>query len=461
MVTNTLSPPVQQPAQSRVDSILRAHLRSMSNEERVEFINSLSPEQAQALYYDWELWARDKQIEPEEPWTLWLIKAGRGFGKGRAGSETTRKYAESGVVSHIGLIGPTAADARDVMLGLNPESSGLLNICPPWNKPLYEPSKRRCIWPNGVVATLYSAEEPERLRGPEHDFVWADEPAAWPNGEAVLSNMLFGLRRGVSKAIFTTTPKPSPFFRSLMKLPGIIVTEGSTYENTALSATAIERYRSQYEGTRLGRQELYGQLLVDNPDALWTEEMINVDRITEEEYLTKIDRGLIQIKRTVVAIDPAVTATTASNETGIITCAIDNQKPRPHAYVLRDSSMVGRPDQWARRAIRDYHYFEADRLIAEVNNGGDLVQNTIANVDRRVAYADVRASKGKILRAEPISALYERHQVHHVGSFALLEQQMTDYPDENSKSSPDRLDALVWALTNLMLGKNSGKFLSF
>lgn len=432
--------------------------------KRIELIQSLDPEETLRLYYDWDVWVLQHQLEPLD-WALWVIKAGRGSGKTRTGAETVRKYREAKRANHIALVGPTAADARDVMLGMNPESSGLLQVCPPWNKPIYEPSKRRAIWPDGGVATLYSAEEPDRLRGPEHDFGWGDEPAAWPDGDDVLLNLMMGLRQGEAKAIFTTTPRPTAFMRKLLHMEGVVVSEGTMRDNPFLADEARKRIIAMYAGTRLGLQEIEGRLLVDNPDALWTYEMIENDRISIKDFAEAIAPALhakptITITRTVVAIDPAVTSNKKSNETGIIVACIDNQKPS-HAYILRDATLVARPEQWAEKAVSIYKEYGADRAIGEVNNGGDLIESVLRNQDSSISYATVRATKGKMLRAEPISALYEKHRVHHIGSFPQLEQQMTEY-DGNPKTSPDRFDALVWALTYLQINnKSGGKFFSW
>lgn len=335
------------------------------------------------------------------------------------------------------------------MLGLNPDSSGIMQVCPPWERPEYQPSYRRAVWPNGAVATLYSAEEPERLRGPQHDFAWGDEPASWMKGEEVLSNIQFGLRRGLAQLILTGTPKPTPLIRKLVRNPEVVITRGTMYDNPTLTPSAVQRLREQYEGTRLGRQELGGELLDDNPDALWTYDMIDQDRIKPLEYAKAVTRGDIQIGRGVVAVDPAVSANKNSNETGIIYGHIDRKKPA-HLYVVADATVGGvRPEAWAKAAIKTYKYYEADRVVGEVNNGGDLVEANLRNFDRSVSYKQVRATKGKILRAEPVSALYEQHRVHHVGNFPQLEDQMTEY--DGTQSSPDRLDALVWMATELIV----------
>lgn len=373
---------------------------------------------------------------------------GRGWGKTLTGAQTVRQYVEQKRAQHVALVAPTAADARDVMLGLDPDSSGLLKVCPPWMRPTYEPSKRRAVWPNGAVATLYSAEEPDRLRGPQHDFAWGDEPAAWPDGETVLSNLFFGLRRGEAKAIFTTTPRPTPFVRTLTKLPGVYRTSGHMDENTALTETARQRIKTQYEGTRLGRQEIAGELLEDNPDALWTYSLIDETRISPADYAARVATGQIKIKRSVVALDPAVTSNPDSNATGIIVGHIDTQNP-PHAYIIADNTISTTPEQWARVAVQSLRTYQADRIVGEVNNGGDLIENTLRQIDRNVPYKTVRATRGKVLRAEPVSALYEQHRVHHVGMFDQLETQMCEY--DGSQSSPDRLDALVWCLTDLII----------
>lgn len=416
------------------------------------------------LLYDWELWARTEQLEPKIPWSIWLLLTGRGWGKTLTGAQTIRHKIETEHVRHTALVGPTIADVRDVMAGLDPDSSGLLQVCPPWNKPVYEPSKRHLIWPDGAVATLYSSEEPKRLRGPQHELGWGDEPAAWENAEDTLSNLLFGLRRGKAQLVLTGTPEPVKIIKDLVRNPDIIITRGSMFDNPTLSPLAIKRIKDQYEGTRLGRQEIYGELLEDNPDALWTEKMIEDDRLTVEEFEQRVATGIIKIKRTVVSIDPAVTNTKSSNETGITVECIDTQDP-PHGYLLDDESLVGRPDQWSRVAVALFNKRAADRVIGEVNNGGDLIEHTIRQVPgaKSIPYKAVRATKGKILRAEPVSALYEKHRIHHVGRYARLEAQMCDYNGSQiGVLSPDRLDSLVWGFTELMLsGRRGGGFMSW
>jgi len=400
-------------------------------------LSSLSEEEALMLLYEWRFWARPNQLPPENWRQVWLILAGRGFGKTRTGAETVRWMVEAGRAKRIALVAPTAADARDVMVE---GESGILAISRPDFKPEYEPSKRRITWPNGAMAFTYSAEEPDRLRGPQHDFAWCDELATWKYPDDTWDNLIFGLRLGDNpRVVVTTTPKPIPLVRKLVNDPETVVTRGSTYENAAnLPPSFLKEIRDKYEGTRLGRQEIYAEILDDVPGALWNRTMLDELRVKKAPELIRI----------VVAIDPAVTSGEDSDETGII---VAGKGVDGHAYVLDDLSCRLSPDGWARRAVDAYHRYEADRIVAEVNNGGDLVEATIRTVDSKAAYKAVRASKGKRTRAEPIAALYEQGKIHHVGSFPLLEDQMCNFTPDGYDGSPDRVDALVWALTELML----------
>jgi len=361
-----------------------------------------------------------------------MLLTGRGFGKTRSGAEWVRQKVESGIFRRIALVAPTAADARDVMVE---GESGILAISPPWNRPVYEPSKRRLTWENGAIATTYSADEPERLRGPQHDSAWVDELAAWRYPEA-WDMLMFGLRLGESpQCAVTTTPKPKQLIRKILEDPSAIIVRGSTYENrNNLAPAFFSQIVKTYEGTTLGRQELYGEILTDMPGALWARH--NIKRSEEPETLSRI----------VVAIDPAVTSTDKSDETGIIVAGKDGDS----FYVLEDLSGRYSPETWARIAVDAYRRWSADRIVGEVNNGGDMIESVIRQVDRNVAYTSVRASRGKAVRAEPIAALYEQGRGYHCGSFPELEDQACSWTNE-SDWSPDRMDAMVWAATELML----------
>jgi phage terminase large subunit-like protein len=314
--------------------------------------------------------------------------------------------------------------------------SGILEISPPWAYPKYEPSKRRLTWPNGATATTYSGDEPDQLRGPQHDFIWADELAAWKYPEETWDNAQFGLRLGIAKALVTTTPRPIKVLRDLLKEPGTVITRGSTYENLE---NLSERYRSiirKYQGTRLGEQELKGVLLEDIPGALWTRANIDKNRVAVHPDLVRV----------VVAMDPAVTSTEEAAEMGIVVAGkgVDGL-----GYVLDDVSVRDTPKTASEVAVRAYHTRKADRIVAEVNNGGEWIEAVLRTVDMNISYKCLHASRGKIARAEPISSLYEQDRVKHVGNFDLLEDQLCTYvPGEKS---PDRLDALVWALTELQI----------
>ena len=383
--------------------------------------------------YDWHSVARPTQLPPDGNWTTWLLLAGRGFGKTRTGAEYVRMQIENDNAHRVALIAPTAADTRDVMVE---GESGLLNVCPPWNRPKYEPSKRRLTWPNGTIATLYSADEPERLRGPQHDLVWADELAAWRYPEAWDMSML-GLRLGTPRAVVTTTPKPNKLIRSLINSDTTTVTRGSTFDNRAnLAPTFLEQILAKYEGTRLGRQELYAEVLTDKPGALWTRDLIDATHTTDDPP---------ELDRIVIGIDPAVTSGEDSDETGIIVAGID---PNKHIHVLEDASMRSTPHEWARKVVHLFDQHAADRVVAETNNGGDLVETTLRTIRRNLPYRKVTATRGKRVRAEPIAALYEQHKVHHYNNLATLEDQMVSFTPD-TLDSPDRLDALVWAITEL------------
>ena len=387
--------------------------------------------------WEWRNWARSSQLPPEGDWLVWLIMAGRGFGKTRTGAEFIRHEVETGKVKHIALVGMTPADVRDVMIE---GESGLLNVCPPWNKPIYEPSKRKLTWPNGAVGITYSGYEPDQLNGPQLDIAWCDELRTWKYATETWDMLMLGLRLGEHpRVVVTTTPSPIAIIRSLIKQKTTIVTRGSTYDNRAfLASTFFEQVISKYQGTRLGRQEIEAELLEDVPGALWK----------RGDILTK---KAPELSRIVVAIDPAVTSTEGSDETGIIVAGkgIDG-----FYYVLADRSARTTPDAWAKRAVQAYRDFKADRIIGETNNGGEMIQLTIRTVDRNIPYKAVHASRGKQARAEPISALYEQHKVFHTQPFTELEDQLCTWTPETG-DSPDRLDALVWALTELTAGSET------
>jgi predicted phage terminase large subunit-like protein len=323
-------------------------------------------------------------------------------------------------------------------------------------RPEYEPSKRRLTWPNGAIATAFSSEESDRLRGPQTDFIWGDELASWSDAQSTWDMAMFGLRLGTHpRCVVTMTPRPIKLLKDLLKREGddVVVTRGSTFDNAAnLAPPFLEAIRKRYEGTRLGRQELNAELLSDTPGALWQQDWIDRDRVEALPWgnLTRI----------VVAIDPAVTSGEDADETGIIVAGVDAAGV---AYVLEDASGRYQPHEWATKAINLYRKHHADRIIAEVNNGGALVENTIRSVDPNVSYRAVHASRGKVTRAEPISALYEQGKVHHVGTFQQLEDQLCAFTSDFSRASagysPDRLDALVWAITELTLTKQRPTFL--
>jgi phage terminase large subunit-like protein len=408
--------------------------------ERNSILSTLTEAEAEALIYDWSFWARDKQLAPAGEWETWLIMAGRGFGKTRTGAEWIRDQIEQQGKRRLALVARTAADVRDVMVE---GESGILAISPPWNRPHYEPSKRRLIWPNGAIATTYSGDKPDQLRGPQHDGAWCDELAAWRYPES-FDQLQFGLRLGDNpQVVVTTTPRPIQVIRDLIKDTATVITSGSTYENVAnLAPRALDRLRRKYENTRLGEQELYAKLLDDNPFALWKRATIDQLRVTQHPALTRI----------VVAIDPQAKKSSEkrdmdeTSETGIVVAGISADG---HGYILDDLTIDGTPDQWGRAAVTGYHKFEADRIVAEVNQGGDMVEFTVKTIEPGVPFKQLHASRGKHTRAEPVAALYEQSKVHHVGMFAELEDQMCQWvPGDDS---PDRMDALVWALTELML----------
>lgn len=418
-----------------------------SRQQKYEYLKTCSKEKALALKYTWRAWARDKQLAPPGEWSTWVVQAGRGFGKTRSGAEWIIEKAQAYPGCHIALVGRTVADVRDVMVK---GRSGILACSPPWFKPVYHPSLRLLIWPNGSYATTYSADEPDQLRGPQHSFAWADERAAWQYDDA-WDQLSFGLRiapaPGVNpQCVVTTTPRNTKAIKDLVADPDTVVTRGTMYENRAnLAPRFIRDIERRYGGTRLGRQEIEGAIIDDIDGALWKRDWIERNRVVKHPAL----------KRIVVAIDPpATSALTSTNpaEAGIVVAGLGIDD---HGYMLADYSLVGTPDEWASAALTAYHVFEANLIIGEINNGGDMVEAIIQNIAkgkgiRHIPFESVRATRGKQLRAEPVSSLYQRNLIHHVGTFPDCEDQQCNWlPGERS---PDRLDANVWAFTNLMVG---------
>jgi len=421
-----------------MDVSLITELAEKRQEVRNEYLKSLPNEKLLQLKYNWNFRARYEQLPPSGDWTFWLVNAGRGFGKTRTGAEWIIDQIRKGFTK-IGLIGSTASSVRDIMVE---GDSGILTISRPDFRPLYEPSKRKLTWPNGAIALTYSAEEPNRLRGPQFEKIWADELAVWKYPEAWDMAKL-SLRLGRKpQAVITTTPKPKRVLKELINDKDCVVTGGSTYDNIQnLAESFYKTIVDKYEGTTLGQQEIYAILLEELPDALWQRAVIANNRVS--------DINLDELVRIVVGIDPAGTGKETSGETGIMVCGVDSNL---EGYVIDDLSCRKRPKGWASIAIKAYYRYKADRIIAEVNFGGDMVESVIRNVDKNVSYKSIYASRGKRARAEPVSALYEQGRIHHVGVFKDLEDQQCNFTPE-TKKSPDRIDALVWCFTDLIINR--------
>jgi|9_EtaG_2_1085328.scaffolds.fasta_scaffold01004_7 predicted phage terminase large subunit-like protein len=420
----------------------------VAKQDKLQYLQKLSSsfvdEESHAFnsFVKWAKSARQKQIAPDGNWSIWLILAGRGWGKTRTGAEDICAFAMANSNVRCGVVAPTRGDLRRVCFE---GPSGLLTCIP-----------KECLWQgdgnaynrsameirlwNGSIIQGYAAIEPDRLRGPQFHRIWADELAAWRYPEAY-DQMMFGLRLGEKpQLIITTTPRPTKIISNLVsrKHKDVYLTSGNTFENHEnLAQSALDQLKERYDGTRLGRQELYAELLEDIEGALWSYRRLDETRITKDE--------MPDLNRIVVAIDPAVTNNEDSDETGIIVAGKANNQ---RYYVIDDVSGRMTPDGWGRTAIEMFYKYQADRIVAEVNNGGDLVERLLRNIDQNVPYTPVRASRGKLVRAEPIAALYEQSRVSHVGAFKQLEEQLCSFSAGSSKS-PDRLDALVWALTEL------------
>ncbi|MEM9732592.1 MAG: terminase family protein [Pseudomonadota bacterium] len=397
----------------------------------------------------WDVWvysARNAQLPPEGDWTNWVVLGGRGAGKTRCGAEWIKDIAlgdglfANYKVSQIALVGETYGDAREVMVE---GTSGLLAIHPPHTRPTWISSRRRLEWPNGSVAHVFSSEDPEALRGPQFGAAWCDELAKWKNPQETWDMLQFGLRLGeFPRQVVTTTPRPVPLLKALLADDRSAVTHMKTSDNRAnLAAGFFDRVVDRYQGTRLGRQELDGELIDDRPDALWSRHLI-------EQHRRKIRPVL---KRVVVAIDPPVTGTDKSDACGLIVAALGGDN---RAYVLADETLKAvSPERWAGAANSLYEKFRADCIVIETNQGGDMAETILRQQNPHLPVRQVKASRGKYVRAEPVAHLYERGLVSHVGSLPDLEDEMCDFGLEGLSSgrSPDRLDALVWALTDLML----------
>jgi len=427
---------------------LKDWLLSKTVTERIEAINSLTDAEAGLLLFEWELWARDSQKLPPGDWSNWLIKAGRGWGKTRTGAETVRIWKEENPIIHI--VGSNAADVRDILVE---GPSGILKTSPPNDRPKYESTKRRLTWNNGSIARLYGAEEPDVFRGPECYKAWCDELAKWKYPRTAWDNLNFGLRLGANpQSIITTTPRVIPLVKELIADPNTFITSGTSYENRAnLSEKFFTFILKKYEGTRLGRQEINAELLEEVEGALWNH---NIIRHLNPSQMPELER-------VVVAVDPSTTSKRKSkgddrdsDECGIICAGIHNDV----GYVLDDWSILASPKEWADKTIKLYHVRNADLIIYESNQGGDMIPTIIKELDSSVPCEGVHASRGKVARAEPVVSLYEQARVYHVGELGGLEDEMTTWDAKNQPFSPNRIDALVWGLTSLMVQEQKEYF---
>ena len=412
-------------------------------------LEALSPTELIALKHDWTFWARPDQLRPPGAWRVWVAMAGRGWGKTRVGAEDIRAEVDAGTARNIALVGATNADVRDVMVLGTEDSPGLMGVFPPHQRPLFIPSRRLLRFHNGAIARTFSAEKPSRLRGPQFDRAWADELAAWQRMRETWNNLMFGLRKGDNpRATVTTTPRPLPLLKELLADPRTAVTRGRTKDNLAnLAPSFVEDIMRRYDGTTLGRQELDGELLDDLAGALWRMSTLDAHRVTKAPS---------DLARVIIGVDPSVAGKDKDDEgrkrddCGIVAVGRTGSiKNYPQRYVLADYSLNAPPQQWAREVVRAYWIHQADMVAAEANNGGELVRMAIHQVDPRVNVKLVNAQRGKYIRAEPVGSAYERGEVHHVGVLRALEEEMVTWQPgmEPPMPSPNRIDALVWAIT--------------
>jgi phage terminase large subunit-like protein len=411
-------------------------LASLSEQERQEWLAQLSTEQLASLKYDWRFWARPGQLPPDGDWRTWLVLAGRGFGKTEIGAQWIRERVRDGA-KMIALVAETQKDLEEVMI------PRLIKVSPEIEAPEVRYKPVRIKWPGGAVAYGYNGTEPDQLRGPEFDTAWVDELAKYSKARETWDMLQFTMRRGVPKVLVTTTPRPIPIIKDIMAKSGTAVTRGKTLDNADnLAAEFIEDIMAKYAGTRLGRQELDGEIVDDVPGALWTRAMLDTTRVDEAPEMARV----------VVAIDPS--GTDGDDEGDDIGIVVAGRGVDGRGYVLEDCTCKLSPDGWARRSITAYHRHQADRIVAERNFGGAMVGAVIRAADGSVPFKEVVASRGKAARAEPVSALYEQGRVSHVGSFTALEDEMCLMTGSGfvGEGSPNRVDALVWALTEVMLG---------
>ena len=428
-----------------------AWIASAAADVQKRFLDELDEGELRALPFLFEFWAMEHQLPPEGDWKSWVILGGRGAGKSRAGSEWVRAQVEGagpltpGRCRRLALVGETFDQVRDVMIF---GESGIMACSPPDRRPEWQATRRRLVWPNGAEAQAFSASEPEALRGPQFDGAWLDELAKWKKAEATWDMLQFALRLGEDPRIcVTTTPRNVGVLKRLLEAPSTVTTHAPTEANRAnLADSFLEEVRARYAGTRLGRQELDGILMGETEGALWTSDMLHAAQVEEIPELSRI----------VVAVDPPVTGHEGSDECGIVVAGVVATGEPQHwrAYVLEDASVsAARPTQWAEAAVAAMERHGADRIVAAVNQGGDLVEAVLRQVDPMVPVKQVRASRGKAARAEPVAALYEQGRVRHVKGLGELEDQLAQMTQQGweGTGSPDRLDALVWALHDLML----------
>lgn len=431
---------------------LMEEIAELSPAEQEEALAGFDPE---SLVWDWSMWGRPEQQAPAGDWSVWLYLAGRGSGKTRAASEWVREEAKhtDGYERRFALVARTAADVRDVIVE---GESGIMNVSPESEKPKYEPSKRRLTWPNGNTATCFTADEPDSLRGPQFTHAWGDEAAAWrqtPDGAGLTAfdNLRIATRLGPNpRMLLTTTPKRVPLLYDLLeeqKTGQTVVTRGSTFDNAGnLAKVYLDGIVGIYGGTRTANQELYGEMLEAVEGALWTDEMIGNARVKERPSYAPLR---------VIGVDPSV-AENPKDECGIVVCASTGEHDlyKRNAWVLEDASVLGAPDVWAKRVVEMARKYGCP-VVAEVNQGGALVANAIHTIDPSIKVLEVHSKQGKQLRAEPITLAYEQGRVHHVNYLAELETQMTSWIPGEGKS-PDRIDAMVHAMTALLIKPPKG-----